>query len=72
MHFKIETNELKKALEIVNHATSVITTTPILWNILIKVNYKNIILVANNLDIAIEYYFWKFRNNFRMRFLYKF
>ncbi len=55
MHFKIATSELKQALEIVNHATSTISTTPILWNILIKVNYKNIMLVANNLDIAIEY-----------------
>jgi DNA polymerase III sliding clamp (beta) subunit (PCNA family) len=30
MHFKIDTNELKKAIEIVNHATSTISTTPIL------------------------------------------
>ncbi len=55
MHFKINTDTLKRTLEIVNHATSVISTTPILWNILIQVKPKNIVFIANNLDIAIEY-----------------
>lgn len=55
MKFEIETLTLKNALEIVSHATANITTTPILENILIKVNFKNIILTANNLEMAIEH-----------------
>ena len=55
MKFKINTDNLKKALEIVNHATTSITTTPILDNILLKVNFNNIILTGNNLEMAIEY-----------------
>lgn len=55
MKFIIKTEILKKWLEIVNHATASITTTPILENILIKVNYNSIILTANNLEMAIEY-----------------
>ncbi|NCO31669.1 hypothetical protein GW891_02415 [bacterium] len=39
----------------VNHATASISTTPILENILLKVNYKNIVLTSNNLEMAIEY-----------------
>jgi len=55
MKFKIKTSELKKWLEIVNHATANITTTPILENILIKVNFDNIVFTSNNLETAIEY-----------------
>jgi len=55
MKFKIQTQELKKWLDIVNHATASISTTPILENILIKVNYNHIVLTSNNLDTAIEY-----------------
>lgn len=55
MKFKIQTEVLRKWLEIVNHATASITTTPILENILLKVNFKNIVLTANNLEMAIEY-----------------
>ncbi len=55
MKFKIETEVLKKWLDIVNHATASITTTPILENILLKVNYNNIVLTSNNLEMAIEY-----------------
>ncbi len=55
MKFNISTEQLKKWLEIVNHATASITTTPILENILIKVNYQNIVLTSNNLEMAIEY-----------------
>jgi len=55
MKFTIHTSELKKWLDIVNHATASITTTPILENILIKVNFNNIILTSNNLEMAIEY-----------------
>lgn len=55
MKFEISTKALQKWLSVVSHATAGITTTPILENILIKVNYKNIILTANNLEMAIEY-----------------
>jgi len=55
MKFKIQTEVLKKGLDIVNHATASITTTPILENILLKVNFNNIILTSNNLEMAIEY-----------------
>ncbi len=55
MKFTIQTDILKKGLEIVNHATASITTTPILENILIKVNFKNIVLTSNNLEMAIEH-----------------
>ena len=55
MRFKVKTSELKKWLDIVNHATASITTTPILENILIKVNFDNVVLISNNLETAIEY-----------------
>ena len=55
MKFEIATKSLQKALWVVSHATAGITTTPILENILIKVNYKSIVLTANNLEMAIEY-----------------
>lgn len=55
MKFTIATKSLRAGLSIVNHATANITTTPILENILIRVNYKNIVLTANNLEMAIEY-----------------
>lgn len=54
MKFTIETRVLQEALSTVNHATASISTTPILENILIKVNYNNIVLTANNLEMAIE------------------
>ncbi len=55
MKFEISTQALKQALDIVNHATATNATTPILENILVKINYKNIILTSNNLEMAIEY-----------------
>ena len=55
MKFSIKTSQLKKGLDIVNHATASVTTTPILENILLKVNFKNIVLTSNNLEMAIEY-----------------
>ncbi|MDD2871234.1 MAG: DNA polymerase III subunit beta [Candidatus Gracilibacteria bacterium] len=55
MKFKIHTEVLKKGLDIVNHATASITTTPILENILLKVNFNSIMLTSNNLEMAIEY-----------------
>lgn len=56
MKFSIETEKLKKGLDIVNHATANISTTPILENILIKVNENSVILTSNNLELAIEYF----------------
>ena len=55
MKFKVATKELKKALDTVNHAVSSVSTTPILENILIKVNFDNVVLISNNLETAIEY-----------------
>jgi len=55
MKATLETQVLKEALSIVNHATANITTTPILENILIKVNFNNIVFTSNNLEMAIEY-----------------
>lgn len=55
MKFHISTKTLKEWLDIVNHATASISTTPILENILIKANFKNIVLTSNNLEMAIEH-----------------
>ena len=55
MKFKITKKALKEALDTVSHATAGITTTPILEYILIKVNFKSITFVSNNLEMAIEY-----------------
>ena len=55
MKFQIATRELKRALDIVNHATASVTTTPILENILIKAKHNSIVFSANNLEMAIEY-----------------
>lgn len=56
MKFTIATDIFKKWLDIVNHATANISTTPILENILIKANQNSIILTSNNLELAIEYF----------------
>lgn len=55
MKFEIKTTTLKKAIDSVMHAVSNVVATPILENILIKVNYNNIVLTSNNLEMAIEY-----------------
>lgn len=55
MKFTIKTDIFKKWLDVVNHATASITTTPILENILLKVTYNSIILTANNFEMAIEH-----------------
>ena len=56
MKFSIATEKFKKWLDIVNHATANISTTPILENILIRVNEHSVILTSNNLELAIEYF----------------
>jgi len=55
MKFEIKTQTLKKWIDYVIHAVSSVSATPILENILIKVNYNNIVLTSNNLEMAIEY-----------------
>ena len=55
MKFRVKTSTLKQGLSVVNHATAQVTTTPILENILLKVNYNNLVLTSNNLETAIEY-----------------
>ncbi|MCH2188210.1 DNA polymerase III subunit beta [Candidatus Gracilibacteria bacterium] len=55
MKFAIKTSSFKKGLDVVNHATAQVTTTPILENILIKVKKGSVVLTANNLETAIEY-----------------
>lgn len=59
MKFQVSTKTLKEWLDIVNHATASISTTPILENILIKANYNNIVLTSNNLEMAIEHIIWE-------------
>ncbi len=55
MKFQIKSAVLKEWLNTVNHAVANITTTPILETILLKVNFANIVLISNNLEMAIEY-----------------
>lgn len=55
MKFSITTETLKRWLDIVNHATAAISTTPILENILLNVSENGLILTSNNLEMAIEY-----------------
>lgn len=56
MNFEIDTKTLKNGIDIVWHASMSGNMTPILENILINVQYKKIILTANNLEMAIEYF----------------
>lgn len=55
MHFRIQTDIFRKAIEATSHATSSSNLTPILENILIEAQTEKIILTGNNLDMAIEY-----------------
>lgn len=55
MKFQIKASTLKEWLSIVNHAVANITTTPILETIMLKVNFSSIVLISNNLEMAIEY-----------------
>ncbi len=55
MHFTIESDIFRKAIEATNHATSSSNLTPILENILIDAQEDAVILTGNNLDMAIEY-----------------
>lgn len=55
MRFSIDTKILKEGIDIVNHASTGMSMTPILENILISVQYKKVVLTANNLEMAVEY-----------------
>jgi len=55
MHFKIDTIKFKEGVNIANHASIWVTTTPILENILIQAAFWKVILTTNNLEMAIEY-----------------
>ena len=55
MRFTTSTSLIKAAIDIVSHASSPGGMTPILENILISVQYKKVVLTANNLEMAIEY-----------------
>lgn len=55
MRFTIDTKILKEAIDIVSHASTSGGMTPILENILISVQYKKVVLTANNLEMAMEY-----------------
>lgn len=55
MKFKVKTKILKEAIDIVNHATASISTSPVLESILIKANFKNAVFLSNNMEMAIEY-----------------
>lgn len=55
MRFSIDTKVLKEGIDIVNHASTGMSMTPILENILISVQYKKVVLTANNLEMAVEY-----------------
>ncbi|MDP2104309.1 MAG: DNA polymerase III subunit beta, partial [Candidatus Gracilibacteria bacterium] len=55
MRFTIDTKILKEAIDIVSHASTGGGMTPILENILISVQYKKVVLTANNLEMAMEY-----------------
>ena len=52
MRFTIDTKILKEAIDIVSHASVSGGMTPILENILISVQYKKVVLTANNLEMA--------------------
>lgn len=55
MRFTVDTKIFKEAIDIVSHASTSGGMTPILENILISVQYKKVILTANNLEMAMEY-----------------
>jgi DNA polymerase III subunit beta len=55
MHFTIQTAALRAAIDIVSHASVVTAVTPILENILVSVRFQKVVLVTNNLEMAIEY-----------------
>lgn len=55
MRFSVDTTVFKTGIDIASHASSSGSMNPILENILLSVQYKKVILTANNLEMAIEY-----------------
>ena len=54
MRFRIDVPTFRSAVERASHATTPSALTPILDNILIDARFKKLILIGNNLEIAIE------------------
>ena len=54
MRFRIDTAIFRSAIEIASHATTVSPLTPILENILIDAQFQRLVLIGNNLEIAVE------------------
>ena len=55
MHFQVQTQALKAAIDAVSHASSPSAAAPILENVLISVQFNKVVLTANNLEMAVEY-----------------
>lgn len=55
MHIKLHSDTLFQAIKIASHAVVNSPTTPILENVLLRVSNEKMVVVANNLEMAIEY-----------------
>lgn len=55
MHLELESDLLFTAIKTVSHAVINSPTTPILENILLRATNEKLTIVANNLEMAIEY-----------------
>lgn len=55
MHIELDSDIFFTAVKTVSHAVVNSPTTPILENILIRATNEKLTLVANNLEMAIEY-----------------
>ncbi len=55
MKFRIDTEVLKKAIEVASHATSFSQLTPILENLMIEAYTDRVTIIGNNMEMAIEY-----------------
>lgn len=55
MHIELPSDKLFEAIKTVSHAITNSPTTPILENVLLKVTNEKMVVVANNLEMAIEY-----------------
>ncbi len=55
MHIELPSDRLFEAIKTVSHAVVNSPTTPILENVLLKVTNEKMVVIANNLEMAIEY-----------------
>lgn len=55
MHIELDSDRLFTAIKTVAHAVVNSPTTPILENVLLRVTNEKMVVVANNLEMAIEY-----------------